>query len=418
MKFKVIISNGFDNFFLSSTAFYLNKNNHLKILITGAYPKVFIKYLIDSFGLHKINYLRKLLDRGIGNLNQSLIVDCWNAEFFNQLSRYLSKLPTAQKLANFLQILSLKVYARQASKIILSNKANIYHYRAGFGGTSVKEAKKKGMLCICDHSAIHPYLIEYISKSKGSLPKNYSDATIKPSPFWKYIQKDISQADYVLLNGDFSRYTFEFMNENMEKIKVINLGVEDDIYNFSINTNRTTQGNMRFLFAGNFIESKGAINIIKSFEMLSNNDWELHITRDINKKLLDKHKKFFQQKRVKRLGNLSKKNLFTQFHISDVLILPSFHEGSPRAIMEAMASGCFIITTENSGSIVKNNVNGIIVPPNDSVDLMKALDFCIKNKREVLEKGYDNQKLIKKYFRKKNYISNLIDFYNSINLKK
>ena len=103
---------------------------------------------------------------------------------------------------------------------------------------------------------------------------------------------------------------------------------------------------------------------------------------------------------------------------SDVLILPSLHEGSPRVIFEAMASGCFIITTENSGSIVKNNVNGIIVPPNDSVDLMKALDFCIKNRQEIFKKGKDNRKLIKKYFMQKDYISKLIDFYNSIDVNK
>ena len=39
-----------------------------------------------------------------------------------------------------------------------------------------------------------------------------------------------------------------------------------------------------------------------------------------------------------------------------LVILPSHAEGSARVGFEALASGCFLITTPNSGTIVQNNV--------------------------------------------------------------
>lgn len=66
-----------------------------------------------------------------------------------------------------------------------------------------------------------------------------------------------------------------------------------------------------------------------------------------------------------------------------VFVLPSYREGTPRTILEAMAVGRAIITTDAPGcrETVKNGVNGLLVPVRNVQSLVKAME------RFVLEPG-------------------------------
>jgi glycosyltransferase involved in cell wall biosynthesis len=59
----------------------------------------------------------------------------------------------------------------------------------------------------------------------------------------------------------------------------------------------------------------------------------------------------------------------------DVFIFPSLMEGLPTVIMEAMASGLPVITTETCGmpDVVENEFNGLLVPPADAGALENAI---------------------------------------------
>lgn len=62
--------------------------------------------------------------------------------------------------------------------------------------------------------------------------------------------------------------------------------------------------------------------------------------------------------------------------IASVFVLPSYYrEGTPRSILEAMAVGRPVITTDSPGcrETVSNGVNGFLVRPRDSDDLARAM---------------------------------------------
>lgn len=50
---------------------------------------------------------------------------------------------------------------------------------------------------------------------------------------------------------------------------------------------------------------------------------------------------------------------------SDVLVQPSICEGSAMAVYEAMASGLPVIATPNAGTVVRDGIDGYVVPPRD-----------------------------------------------------
>jgi glycosyltransferase involved in cell wall biosynthesis len=63
------------------------------------------------------------------------------------------------------------------------------------------------------------------------------------------------------------------------------------------------------------------------------------------------------------------------YRSADLLVLPSLWEGMPNAVLEAMAQGCPVLSTEVGGApeIIEDGVNGRLVPPGDSPALRQAL---------------------------------------------
>jgi glycosyltransferase involved in cell wall biosynthesis len=96
---------------------------------------------------------------------------------------------------------------------------------------------------------------------------------------------------------------------------------------------------------------------------------------------------------------------------SHVFVFPSLSEGSARVVFEALACGCYVITTPNSGSIVEDRVHGAVIPPNDPHALIQAIQWAQKNLSKVLKIGDNNAKLINRNYSQRHYGQNLQKLY-------
>jgi glycosyltransferase involved in cell wall biosynthesis len=79
----------------------------------------------------------------------------------------------------------------------------------------------------------------------------------------------------------------------------------------------------------------------------------------------------------------------------DVLVFPSLMEGLPTVLMEAMASGMPVITTETCGmpDVVENEFNGLLIPPADATALEEAilrLADSVELRRKLGQAGRDS----------------------------
>lgn len=86
---------------------------------------------------------------------------------------------------------------------------------------------------------------------------------------------------------------------------------------------------------------------------------------------------------------------------SRVFVLPSYYpEGVPRSILEAMAMGRPIITTDSPGcrETVIDGHNGFIVPPKDIDALTDKMIWMIKNKVEVNKMGDISRRICEEKF--------------------
>jgi glycosyltransferase involved in cell wall biosynthesis len=88
-----------------------------------------------------------------------------------------------------------------------------------------------------------------------------------------------------------------------------------------------------------------------------------------------------------------------------VYVLPSYREGTPRSVLEAMAIGRAVITTDTPGcrETVVHGENGLLVPPRDADALYRAMVHFVRNphliplmgaaSRQLVERKYDVHKV-------------------------
>ncbi|OGW13350.1 MAG: hypothetical protein A3G93_07875 [Nitrospinae bacterium RIFCSPLOWO2_12_FULL_45_22] len=84
----------------------------------------------------------------------------------------------------------------------------------------------------------------------------------------------------------------------------------------------------------------------------------------------------------------------------DLLVLPSFAEGLPNVILEAMASGKAVIASRVGGveQVVVDHETGLLVLPRDTEALYKAMLELIKRPAKVKVMGIKGKERVEKYF--------------------
>ena len=85
---------------------------------------------------------------------------------------------------------------------------------------------------------------------------------------------------------------------------------------------------------------------------------------------------------------------------ASVYVLPSYHEGTPRSVLEAMAMGRPIITTDVPGcrQTVDDGVNGLLVPARDVGTLAAAMARFIGEPQRAAQMGAQSRRIAEQRF--------------------
>src|SRR5690606_37655242 len=102
-------------------------------------------------------------------------------------------------------------------------------------------------------------------------------------------------------------------------------------------------------------------------------------------------------------GELNYENTIKEMLSAGVFVLPTYTEGFPNVIIESMACGCPIVTT-NVGAIpemleIVNGFNiGICVQPKNITALKLAIETMLNNREYALQCGLNAQKRVKNLY--------------------
>ena len=100
----------------------------------------------------------------------------------------------------------------------------------------------------------------------------------------------------------------------------------------------------------------------------------------------------------------------------DILCLPSYREGLPKSLLEGASLALPLITTNTVGcrEVVKDGVNGYLVPIKDSLGLSLAIEKLIKDKDLRLKMGEKSLQIAISQFSSEIINSQTIKIYNEL----
>ena len=82
---------------------------------------------------------------------------------------------------------------------------------------------------------------------------------------------------------------------------------------------------------------------------------------------------------VELRGIVPRREIDAEYHWADVFLLPSLCEGSATVVYEALAAGLPVITTYSTGSVVRDGVEGLVVPERDPQAIVEAIRHLGEN---------------------------------------
>ena len=105
------------------------------------------------------------------------------------------------------------------------------------------------------------------------------------------------------------------------------------------------------------------------------------------------------------------------YRAATVHILPSECEGSAKCTYEAAACGLPQITTRESGDVVQDGVNGLIIPPNDPDALAAAIERLYRDRDLGARLGAAGRQRVVENFTWEHFGERLLEAYRVV-LKK
>jgi len=253
-----------------------------------------------------------------------------------------------------------------------------------FNGASLhifREAKQKGIKCFLEQT-IAPKRIENEILSDAAKIQGYSHDTHHKlmSKFIDIEEEEWCLADKILCASDFVKDGLIKCGVNPNKCSVVSYGVTLDKFEI-LEKNHSVEADSRpltVLFVGAVGLRKGIWTLLEAMSSLM----DLNITcRIIGTITTDKSTLFKMcPPNTQIIGAVPRSAIPGELMNADIFCLPSLCEGSATVIYEALAAGIPVVTTYNSGSLVRDGVEGKIVPHSDAKALAEAIRDIAEDK--------------------------------------
>jgi glycosyltransferase involved in cell wall biosynthesis len=257
-----------------------------------------------------------------------------------------------------------------AAKELASGRYDLFHGWSGESVRSLRVARRLGIPTLLEIPTWHRNKGKQkpaLTKSERELqnakwPASWMNRLLISRP---QVLEEYDLADLILTLSKKAAETFRAAGIPDSKLFPMSRGVD---------AQRFTPGEpppvFRVVFIGALIKRKGVHLLLEAWHRLQLENAELVLVGSLH----DEIRPFLEQfgsanVRVAGFSNQPEEH----YRNASVHVFPSSCEGSAKAIYEAAACGLPQITTRESGDVVVDGVNGIIIPPDDLQALCEAM---------------------------------------------
>ena len=253
------------------------------------------------------------------------------------------------------------------------------------GWILARRAKQAGKQFVLEQSIAHPAARAEELKLAGCGPEVWPEALLPRLPMVAQAEREEHQlADRVVAASSFTRKTLVAHGVAPEKIRVLPYGVAQEFVGAGQRgRGRGVGGKMRFLFLGHLSARKGLRQLLEAWKGVEKGELVLMGGGD------SEPWKQMAGANVYFPGSGNRARVLEEMKKADVFVFPSLFEGFGLVLLEAMAAGLPVITTQNTGGpdVIEEGKEGWIVPAG-SVDALRAkVGWMINNREKAAEMG-------------------------------
>lgn len=314
--------------------------------------------LVDPQDMEEEGRTQYVLEAGAGGLLRALI-----GEGLRQPGRMLSALRLAVKVARNSRVGVLRhmIYLAEAA------------YVAG-------RCRNAGAVHIHSHFGTNSATVAMLSEALGG--PGYSFTVHGPEEFdgprALALPEKIARARFTVAISQFGRSQLCRWAPfgNWDKLKVVHCGIDPAAF---VEPKSLPDGPLRLVSIGRFSEQKGQMVLVEAMARLRESHPEVHLTLVGDGELRPELERAIAdhglQDSITLAGWLSEKGVNAALDASHAMVMPSFAEGLPMVIMEAMAAARPVIATYVAGipELVQDGQTGWLVPAGDVDALCDAV---------------------------------------------
>lgn len=291
---------------------------------------------------------------------------------------------------------------------------SVFHGWMGQSLACLGAAKKKGVTTLLENAGRHPnhfHRASWEECDRFAIPAR-DRSPLLPAALIGRMEREYEICDAIavpsrLAHGSFAEFGYG------DKAIVVPPGVDEQF--FSPRPEATIKPLFRACFAGRVELAKGAGYLLQAWKRLGLANAELVVAGEVwpeMKALLRTH----ADSGVRATGFLKTAELLELYRESDVFLFPSLNEGLPQALLEAMASGLPVVTTELSGAAdcVTDGKEGFIVAARDADRIAEAVLWYYEHRDETRAMGRAARARIEREFTLDHYSRRMIAVYRSL----
>jgi glycosyltransferase involved in cell wall biosynthesis len=219
-------------------------------------------------------------------------------------------------------------------------------------------------------------------------------------------------AHFALKRADLSRAVSKSTKEQLERWvqqkRNFQFPTWTDIEVFLQGAAKESEGSgQNILYAGVLIPRKGVHHLINAFASVANDFPRARLSivgHEENKiyaaELKEEVKRLGLDGRVQFVGQVQQADLAAWMRRVCVFVLPTYSEGLPRVIFEAMAAGLPVVASNVSGipDIVQDGVTGFLVQPGDEEKLVERIRWLLRCPDEARQMGERGRAFAERFF--------------------
>jgi len=236
-----------------------------------------------------------------------------------------------------------------------------------------------------------------VTSLRGLMPADFHRKAyrISSARYWMYrvLEKQVSLCDLMIAN---SANTAESVHQDV-RTEIVHNGVNFQHFKEAEEADLEHEGFLAGYF-GRFSEEKGLHTLVES---LQDTDVTLLMfgDGDIKQELQEEAEELEVEDKIQWKGLVPPEQVASYMKALDTVILPSKIEGFGSVILESMAAETPVIASKGTGGrdIIKEEVNGLTVEPENSVELSEKIsklkdhpDLCKKMSESGVETARDH----------------------------